>query len=46
MALTPRNTAAPAVTMLSLPGLPSSVDPHDVVVQMVRRAASRGFESW
>ena len=29
-----------------LPGLPAGVDSTDVVVQMVRRAASPGFESW
>jgi hypothetical protein len=46
MTLTPRNTAAAAVTIPHLPGLPTSVDPIDVVVQMVRRAASPGFESW
>jgi hypothetical protein len=29
-----------------LGGLPTSVDATDVVVQIVRRAASPGFESW
>ncbi|NGX07559.1 replication initiator [Mycobacteroides franklinii] len=31
---------------LALPGVPSSVDIANVVEQMVRRAASMGFESW
>jgi hypothetical protein len=38
--------AAAAVTIPVLPGLPAGVDPADMVVQMVRRAASPGFESW
>jgi hypothetical protein len=46
MTITPSNTAAAAVTIPHLPGLPTSVDPVDVVAQMVRRAASPGFESW
>ena len=29
-----------------LPGVPAGIDSTDVVVQMVRRAASPGFESW
>ena len=35
-----------AVAVPVLPGLPAGVDSTDVVVQMVRRAASPGFESW
>jgi len=52
MTLTPSHTpaaaaaAAAAVTIPVLPGLPTGIDSTDVVVQMVRRAASRGFESW
>ena len=38
--------AAAAVTIPVLPGLPAGIDPTDVVVQMVRRAASPSFESW
>jgi hypothetical protein len=45
MTLTRRDaTAAAAIPIL--PGLPAGIDPTDVVVQMVRRAASPGFESW
>src|SRR4029077_17331663 len=50
MTLTPSHTpaaaAAAAATIPVLPGLPAGVDSTDVVVQMVRRAASPGFESW
>jgi hypothetical protein len=46
MTLTHGDTAARAVAVPVLPGLPTSVDATDVVVQMVRRAASPGFESW
>ena len=50
MTLTPSHTpaaaAAAAVTIPVLPGLPAGIDSTDVVVQMVRRAASPGFESW
>ena len=46
MRLTHGDTAARAVAVPVLPGLPTSVDATDVVVQMVRRAASPGFESW
>jgi len=50
MTITPGHTpaAAPAAaaTIPVLPGLPAGIDPTDVVVQMVRRAASPGFESW
>ncbi|PXX07249.1 replication initiator [Mycolicibacterium moriokaense] len=46
MTLTPRNTAAAAVTIPHLPGLPTGIDATDVVAQMVRRVASPGFESW
>ena len=34
------------MTIPVLPGLPAGIDSTDVVVQMVRRAASPGFESW
>jgi hypothetical protein len=46
MSLTPRDTTAAAVTIPALPGVPGGIDPTDVVAQMVRRAASPGFESW
>ena len=50
MTLTPGHTpaaaAAAAVAIPVLPGLPAGIDSTDVVVQMVRRAASPGFESW
>jgi hypothetical protein len=46
MTLTPPNTAAAALTIPVLPGLPAGIDPTDVAVQMVRRAASPGFQSW
>ena len=50
MTLTPSHTpaaaAAAAVTIPVLPGVPAGIDSTDVVVQMVRRAASPGFESW
>ncbi len=50
MTLTPSHTpaaaAAAAATIPVLPGLPAGIDSTDVVVQMVRRAASPGFESW
>jgi hypothetical protein len=46
MTLTPRDTAAGAVMIPVLPGLPAGADPADVLVQMVRRVASPGFESW
>ena len=50
MTLTPSHTpaaaAAAAVRIPVLPGVPAGVDSTDVVVQMVRRAASPGFESW
>jgi hypothetical protein len=50
MTLTPGHTpaaaAAAAATIPVLPGLPAGIDSTDVVVQMVRRAASPGFESW
>ena len=48
MTLTPRDTTAAGVSVRFpvLPGLPAGVDSTDVVVQMVRRAASPGFESW
>jgi hypothetical protein len=45
MTLIPRDVAA-AVTIPTLPDLPAGIDPTEVVVQMVRRAASPGFESW
>ena len=46
--MTPTRTQGPAeaLTLPHLGGLPTSVDATDVVVQMVRRAASPGFESW
>jgi hypothetical protein len=46
MTLTPRNTVAAAMKIPVLPGIPTGIDSTDVVVQMVRRAASPGFESW
>jgi len=46
MTLTHGDTAARAVAVPVLPRLPTSVDATHVVVQMVRRAASPGFESW
>jgi hypothetical protein len=46
MTLTSEGTAAAALTIPVLPGLPAGIDLTDVVVQMVRRAASPGFESW
>jgi hypothetical protein len=50
MTLTPGHTApaaaAAAATIPVLPGLPAGIDSTDMVVQMVRRAASPGFESW
>src|ERR1700730_925716 len=48
MTLTPRDTAAAAVTTIPvLRGVPAGINTADVVVaQMVRRAASPGFESW
>ena len=48
MTSTPRDTTAPAVPVRFpvLPGLPAGIDSTDVVVQMVRRAASPSFESW
>ena len=46
MTSTHGDTAARAVAVPVLPGLPTSVDATDVVVQMVRRAASPGFEAW
>ena len=50
MTLTPSHTpaaaAAAAATIPVLPGVPAGIDSTDVVVQMVRRAASPGFESW
>src|SRR5271163_682605 len=46
MTLTAEGTATAAVTIPVLPGIPAGVNAADVVVQMVHRAASRGFESW
>jgi hypothetical protein len=46
MKLTRRDTAAAALTIPVLPGLPAGIDSADVVMQMVRRAASPGFQSW
>ncbi len=50
MTLTPGHTApaaaGAAATIPVLPGLPAGIDSTDVVVQMVRRVASPGFESW
>ena len=40
------DTAVRAVAVPGLPGVPAGVDPAEVVVQMVRRAASPGFEAW
>jgi hypothetical protein len=46
MTLTRRDTAAAALTIPVLAGLPAGTDPTDVVTQMVRRAASPSFQSW
>jgi hypothetical protein len=46
MTLSQSQPAAAAVTIPLLRGLPADVNAADVVVQMVRRAASPGFESW
>ena len=48
MTLTPTHTtaAAAAVTFPVLPGVPADIDTGDVVVQMIRRAASSGFDAW
>jgi hypothetical protein len=46
MILTPRDTTAAVMTIPALPGVPGGINPAAVVVQMVRRAASPGFESW
>jgi hypothetical protein len=43
---TPAAAAAAAATIPVLPGLPAGIDSTNMVVQMVRRAASPGFESW
>jgi hypothetical protein len=43
---TPADTPTESFTLPYLGSLPTSVDATDVVVQMVRRAASSGFESW
>ena len=45
MTLTQSNTAATAVAIPVLPGVPTGIDTADVVLQMIRRAASPGFES-
>ncbi|MGO9351293.1 MAG: replication initiator [Mycobacterium sp.] len=46
MRLTRRDTAVAALTIPVPPGLPAGIDPAEVVTQMVRRAASPGFQSW
>jgi hypothetical protein len=46
MTVAPRETEAAGVTIPVLTGVPAAIDPTDVVVQMVRRAASPGFQSW
>jgi hypothetical protein len=46
MRLTRPDTAAAALTIPFLPGVPAGIGHTDVVVQMVRRAASPGFQSW
>jgi hypothetical protein len=46
MTLTQRDPAAATAVISFLPGDPGGIDPTDVVVQMVRRAASPGFPSW
>lgn len=40
---TARRVSGPVVT---LPGLPTTIDPALVIAQMVRRASSPGFETW
>lgn len=42
----PTVTSDKEAAQLALPGVPSTVDVANVVEQMVRRAASMGFESW
>ncbi|GJF16713.1 putative plasmid replication initiator protein [Mycolicibacterium cyprinidarum] len=39
-------SAAPVIAVSTLPGLPAGTDATGVVAQMVRRAASRDFETW
>ena len=39
-------SAAPNIAVSTLPGLPAGTDTTGVVAQMVRRAASRDFETW
>ena len=39
-------TAALGIAVSTLPGLPAGTDTIGVVAQMVRRAASRDFETW
>jgi hypothetical protein len=46
MTPTQSDPAAAAAVIPALPGLPAGIDPTDVVVQMVRRAASPSFPSW
>ena len=46
MTLSQRHPAASAAVIPVPPGLPAGIDPADVVMQMVRRAASPGFQSW
>jgi hypothetical protein len=46
MTLTHSRPAAAAVAIPVLPGVPAGINTADVVVQMIRRAASPGFESW
>ena len=46
MTLSQLHPAASAAVITVPPGLPAGIDPADVVMQMVRRAASPGFQSW
>ena len=46
MTLPHSHPAAAAVAIPVLPGVPAGINTADVVVQMIRRAASPGFESW
>jgi len=44
--MTKVTTAVPDRLAMTLPGLPTAVDPGPVIAQMLRRASSPSFESW
>jgi hypothetical protein len=46
MTLSQRDPAAYGAVIPVPPGLPAGIEPAEVVMQMVRRAASPSFESW